>query len=84
MAWPACMLVMVFGLRAAMHLGGFCFHHLTVITFPKAYNVLLRRRAWAFELSASWKETTKEDVAPALYMDGSRTHEGFWVMVRAA
>ena len=64
--------------------GGVCFQRLTVITCPNAYSVLLRRRVWAPVPSGSSKETERDEMAPVVYLVGSRTQEGFWVMVREA
>ena len=71
------------GLLAA-HFRGVCFHHLTVITCPKAYRVWWRRRVWALVPSESSNEMNKKEAVSDRYVLGSQTHEGFWIMVRAA
>ena len=68
----------------ALRLGGVFFQRLMVMTCPKAYNVRKRRRVWALVPSGSSNETDNDDEVPEEYVEGSRTQEGFWVMVRVA
>jgi hypothetical protein len=65
------------------HFGGDCFQRLTVITCSKAKSVLWHRRDWVPMPSGSSNEMERDEIAPCEYLVGSRTHEGFWVMVRA-
>jgi hypothetical protein len=64
--------------------GGFCFHRLTMPICPKAKSCLVWSRAWAPVPSGSSKEKVREDDVPERYVEGSLTHEGFWVIMREA
>ena len=84
--WGVVPVLLLVGLGFVLmaHVGGVCFQHLTVIICPNAYSVLLCRRVWVPVPSGSSKETERDEMAPVVYLVGSRTQEGFWVMVREA